>query len=458
MNHFPRKKVYLLIVILLLGLLTSVVHAAALNVDSFDNDFQISTFGTPCTTVTGSDMMGGERDILVNRTSGSGTIQADVDSTVANSLAFSIGAATRGTALIQFDGVDGSCTNSFGLSESLNPYDGLTLYIQQVDLNGAVTMRIYTDSSNYSEYSYAIPYSIASPGTEIYFPFDQFTSVGSGADFGSVAAIEILLDGTLIDSLDMTLDFVSSDYSRDYGDLPAAYSNTEEVDDGARHRLGGIYFGTGVDSEPDGQESADATGDVARTDDETGITRAGDWSTGTGSVVIDVTKPNSVFLVCGVGFIDWDGDNVFEVSSSIGGVSEVVYNNFILSDGTVNFTSPTPAQYGGAYPTSLNARFRIFRTNDPLFSALGLTLDGFGCPTISTPANVLQLVYGEATDGEVEDYQWGFAPSAITLGSAETRTPDGWPLVAVVLLSTGLTTCFIIWKQKKDTYSDVEQR
>ncbi|MBK9052289.1 MAG: hypothetical protein IPL78_15695 [Chloroflexi bacterium] len=60
--------------------------------------------------------------------------------------------------------------------------------------------------------------------------------MGAGAD--PVEAIEILLDGTTIDSLDMTIDYVSADYSRDYGDLPVAYNNTVDSNNGAATALG----------------------------------------------------------------------------------------------------------------------------------------------------------------------------------------------------------------------------
>lgn len=443
MKRFTRKNLYLLLVTLLLGALTSVIYAAQLNVDTFDANAQVSDVDTTaCTTATGSDMLGGVRHILVTRTSGLDTVAARVDTTVPDSLAFSIGSSTRGTALIQMDGTnDGDCVLDFGLGgTSLNPYDGLTVFVRQVDLSAIVTMRIYEDASNYSQFSYTLPYAISAPGTELYFPFSAFTNVGTGADYGSIEAIEVLLDGTTIDSLDMTIDFVSADYSRDYGDLPVAYNNTVDADNGARHRIGAIYLGTGVDSEDDGQESATATGDQARTNDETGITHPplSNWGDGTASLAIDLTKPSSVFVGCLVGWIDWDGDNVFETSST-GGVSEMVANTFLFGDQTINFTSPTTAQYGGTYPSTLNARFRIFRPNEPLFSAFGLSLDGAGCPTASTTASVLQLVFGEATDGEVEDYQWSFSPTAITLNNLNIASPQG-VFPGVLVLTAGLFT------------------
>jgi hypothetical protein len=459
MFNLSRRKLYLVLVVLLLAILTTVVHAAQLDVDTFDADAQTSAVGgSTCTSVGGTDMLGGARDIEVVRTSGASTVQADVDTSVPDSLAFSIGAGTRGTALIQLDGNDGSCALSFspGLDESLNPYDGLTLFVQQVDLDGVVTMRVYTTATDFSEYSYVIPYAISSPGFEIYFPFDQFTPVGAGANFGSVDAIEIFLDGTTIDSLDMTIDFVASDFSRDYGDLPATYTNTLAIDNGARHRIGGVYFGPGVDSEVNGQESGDATGDdMNRTDDEGGVTISGGgtWGDGTASAVVDITRPPILSVICVVAWIDWDQDNVFESAATIGGVSELVYNNFLSTDGTINFTSPTLAAYGGTYPSTLNARFRIFRPFEPLFTTFGIPLDPFGCPSAfggATPAQVTQLVFGDATDGEVEDYQLGFGPTAITLTNATTNNQATGLVLVLGLTAAGLVVTTFVLRRRQE--------
>lgn len=433
-----------IIVALLLTLTINVASAAQFNVDNFDNNAQLSNIATACTTATGADMLGGERNILVERTSGSGTVQADVDTSVADSFAFSVGASTQGRATIQLDGADGSCAlNATGLGGiTLNPFDGLSLLVREVDLNAVVTLRVYTDAANFSTFDYTIPYAISAPGQEIYFPFNQFTATGLGADFANVGAIEIVADGTTISSLDMTIDFVSSDFARDYGDLPASYNNTTRADNGARHIVGGLFLGSTVDTEPDGQENATAVGDAARTDDEEGVAPVAmsDWGDGTGTLSINMTKPSTVFVGCIVGWIDWDNNGAFDATSSIGGVSELVVNNFFgVSNPSQSITTPTLADYGGTYPATLNARFRIFRPNEPLFTALGLTPDFAGCTSTSPTADVMQLVFGDASDGEVEDYQWGFTPTAIELQSTDAASQNAtMPFVVMALVLVGL--------------------
>lgn len=428
--------VVLLVLAMVMG--TAVVHAL-LPVDTFNDTTQTSDLGTPCTSAStpGTDIINSERDILVNRTSGGGTVVADVDSTVADHFSLSIGASTRGTALIQWDGADGNCTlNDRGLAPlSLSPDDGLAIYVRSVDLNGAVQMRVYTDASNYSTYSYIIPNAVVAPGYIIYFPFEQFTDVGAGANFADVGAIELLVDGTSVDSLDITIDFINSDLTRDFGDLPSAYNNiTLFANDGARHIPGTTYFGTVIDTDADGQTSGSATGDdTDGTSDEDGLdaVTGSDWGDGGGQ--IDMTVTTDAFAACVVGWIDWDGSGSFDVGGTTGGVSELVYNSYGF-DGSnaLNITTPTVANYGGSYPATLNARFRAFVPNADLFSNLGLALDGFGCPTSESEANIQQLLNGLARNGEVEDYQWGFTPTAVSLQSISANSATPFQLATLI--------------------------
>ena len=439
-----------------------VIVQALTAIDTFNDTAQTSDLATPCTigNAPGTDILSGERDVLVNRTSGSGTVVADADTTVANQFSLSIGASTRGTALIQWDGADGACTlNATGLGGlSLSPDDGLAIHVSSVDLNGAVTMRIYSDASNYSTYTYVIPNSITTPGYVIYFPFEQFTAVNSGADYTNVGAIEVLIDGTSIDSLDMTIDFVHSDYTRDFGDLPAAYNNiTLFANNGARHSPGTVYYGSSIDTEADGQTSATATGDnTGGSNDEQGLSAVtgSNWGDGSGQISLNATVPSAELVACAVGWIDWNNSGSFDVGGTTGGVSELVFSTYVFpGTSTQNITTPTAADYGGSYPATLNARFRIFQRNADLFTTLGLPLDGFGCPSLSTAseAQIAGLLTGLARNGEVEDYQWSFAPNAVTLSDTGTKSDPVWPALTagIALLGVGTAAPFILHKRRK---------
>ncbi|RME01300.1 MAG: hypothetical protein D6816_12500 [Bacteroidetes bacterium] len=444
-----KKMIFFAVMLVALVLVTAVAYALT-PVDTFNDSSQSSNVDTTaCTTTTtpGTDMIGGERDVLVVRTAGADTVVANVNTTSPGQFAFSVGASTRGTALIQWDGADGACTlNATGLGGvNLNPDDGIALQVTSADLNSRITLRVYTDASNYSELTYTIPNAIAT-STTFTFPFEQFTDVGTGADFGNVGAIEVFVDGTLVDSLDITLDFVNSDLTRDFGDLPSAYDSiTTLANDGARHAIKSVYLGSGVDADANSQGNATANGDdTDGNNDDDGVTpvAGSNWGDGGGQLSVNAVFPSSDAVACLVGWIDWNGNGSFDVGGTTGGVSELVANQFVFASNTVNITTPTAAAYGGTYPSTLNARFRIFQRNEPLFTTLGLSLDGFGCPTGETEANISQLLKGLADNGEVEDYQWGFSPTAVSLqnSTASSATPFMPVMVAVVvaLIGTGV--------------------
>ncbi len=440
-----QKFVVLLVVIMALVMGTAVVYAITI-IDSFNDTTQTSDLATPCSTgdSPGSDINGGERNIFVERTSGGGTVVADTNDTYAGSFTFSVGASTRGNALIQWDGDDNVCTlNDRGLAPlSLAPDDGLTLYVRSVDQFATLDMRVYTSSAQYSTYTYIIPSSISSPGRVLYFPFESFTPFGGGADFTDVGAIELLINGSSVDSMDITLDFVNSDLTRDFGDLPTAYNNiTLEGTNGARHVLGTVYLGNGVGSgvnaDADGQPSTTATGDTL--DDGVAFGPDNHWGDGSGSLNIKVTIPSG--NACVLGWIDWNGNNTFDVGGTTGGVSELVFNGYGPNGTrTRTITTPTEGAYASGYPSVLNARFRVFEPNADLFTTLSIPLDDFNCPTLdsfnqggtATEAEVAGLLTGIARNGEVEDYQWGFTPTAVNLQSFSADT-DANPVVYVVM-------------------------
>ena len=401
------------------------------------------TCGTPWSDTS---MMGMVRDISLERVSGNGEIRADVNSTVTGAFAFSVNASTAGTAIIQWDGTPGCTLNPTGLGgQPLNPNDGLFIYLQRADQGVTIQMRIYTNATDFSVYDYILPYPVNSPGHVLFFPFDRFIPDmgGSGADFNAVGAIEIEISGS---ELDMTIDIVASDFARDYGDLPSDYNNTtinnlplDVGDDGARHILGGIHFGSIVDSELNGQESIPADGDIVRSDDEDGISMGSDnnWGDSSGSLDIVVERAGSTF-VCVVGFIDWDNSNSFDPVPTVGSVSEIVYSNWVFQDNLpISFTSPNASDYpGGVYPPELYSRFRVFVPNDPIFTAAGLTLDVFGCPIAgSAPTDLIKLVYGDAVDGEVEDDRWAFTPTAVNLQTfSADNNPSTLPMIGVAVV------------------------
>ncbi len=202
--------------------------------------------------------------------------------------------------------------------------------------------------------------------------------------------------------------------SMDMGDLPASYNLTEMVDNGPRHVIpgsGAVYLGAAVpDSEGNGQESATAAGDDSDTgtgdfNDDDGVVRASSWSNGPNGASIDVTAvcAGTCYLS---GWVDWNSDGAF-------GSGERVLLDRAVTNGTQNIKFDVPAGvFGGAGMVTLNVRYRLYASST----------SGFAQPT------------GMINNGEVEDYQWAFTPTAVTLISFEARAPvSSWPVLAFLL-------------------------
>lgn len=167
----------------------------------------------------------------------------------------------------------------------------------------------------------------------------------------------------------------------DRGDAPdPPYpTSTNSAGMGAHHTIiPGYILGASIDSESEGQFSANAQGDdIANIDDEDGVVF-------TSKITAGVTS--SVNVVCGVlpayldAWIDFDNDGTW-------GAGEQIFTSQSVSPGvnSLSFTPPNPPPYLG----STFARFRLSSSG-----GLGVT--------------------GPAPDGEVEDYRidlWQPQPS-----------------------------------------------
>jgi len=193
----------------------------------------------------------------------------------------------------------------------------------------------------------------------------------------------------------------------DFGDLPDSYGTTVGTD-GARHVLtttNPVYLGTAPDADGNAWDSSAATGDDTHgASDENGVARNmnTNWTPGaTVSLFVSVTA-NSGYLV---GWFDWNANGVFDASE------QVTYGNIgVGSSQTWNVVLPSSYVTG----TMVNARFRIY-SNASL-------------PAVISPKGV-------AFNGEVEDYQWLFGPTAITLAKLDAQPVEQTPLLLVLVLA-----------------------
>jgi hypothetical protein len=199
----------------------------------------------------------------------------------------------------------------------------------------------------------------------------------------------------------------------DFGDLPAGYAATVISDNGARHVIptsGRVFLGSSntpgdsITSENDGNESPTATQD--QYDDGIVRTAMDNWSDGSASFDVDVSNCASGCYLSA--WIDWNRDNDFYDANE-----RVLLDERITADGTVTISVPAGVFTGSGSNVLLNARFRLYAA----------TTSGLAQPT------------GLANNGEVEDYQWEFTPTAVRLlGFRATPAPSmPW---AVLLAAT----------------------
>jgi len=183
---------------------------------------------------------------------------------------------------------------------------------------------------------------------------------------------------------------IGEDAVYDWGDAPDTAQTpgypTLASNNGAYHAIsGGLFFGSGVDAESDGQPDTTATGDDNDgNDDEDGVNFTSPLSPGILATVTVVASASGMLDA----WIDFNGN------ASWNDAGEQIFSSQALTSGSNNLSFTVPAQ---ASTGTTFARFRIS-------TAGGLA------PT------------GMAADGEVEDYQvsisqeqvldWGDAPDS----------------------------------------------
>ncbi|HSD83620.1 MAG TPA: GEVED domain-containing protein, partial [Anaerolineae bacterium] len=129
-------------------------------------------------------------------------------------------------------------------------------------------------------------------------------------------------------------------------------------------------------------------------------------------LTVTVTGSNAYL----VAWFDWNSDGVFSTSE------RVVYGTLAPGVQTINVAIP------GTMPTTLNSRFRLYS----------------GSPLTADPKGV-------AINGEVEDYQWLFAPTAVTLSDLSTRTESAPPPTLPILIVMGAVLLAVRAKRRRIT-------
>ncbi|MCB8962086.1 MAG: hypothetical protein H6651_17375 [Ardenticatenales bacterium] len=391
---------------------------------------------------TSGTVLGGERDAYIESVAGDLFItQARfLAGTPLNRLSLSNDDGNETILTITYDGNDSNAatldpTGLGGVDLTTGGAAGFSFAVISNDQAAPVTINIYTDATHHSTATVTIT------GVKGYFiPFTDFAQ-GSGAtgpaDFADVGALQMVIDGTGIPSLDLSIDIMDTS-ATDYGDLPATYNATTAADNGAFHTEGTIYLGSAFDTETDGTESATATGDDTGSDDEDGIALVSNWSdgAGNGSVLVTVGGGNG----CLDGWVDFDQDGLLNEADN----HPIVDRYVTVGQQLVTFDVPAGTFPGSGANFSLYARFRLTRDRDG---------DGLCNDEVELDATSPWL-YG-AYDGEVEDYQFPFSPTAITLdiiNLQENSSGQLWAVVVTLLLMSGAT--FVYYRRSARRLDD----
>ncbi len=442
---WENKFVALLVFVFVVGVGIAgigVVVAANNSIDDFNNGNQQVCLGgaasfcatyniTSANSTDVSGILGGERDIRLTNYNGPSANQVNLRAGTSGNpvLEFSQDSNASATAEVVWDGQDNDPhnVNTSLLSVDLtnggtdNAFRFVTTFN---DLSIGVEIVIYCSSSDTSSATLSLPGGI-NTATEFVVPFSNFsTKSGSGCppqNTGTTPAkaVQLLIDGSVSPGADLNIDwFGTTTTNRDYGDLPAGYNLSTQGDNGARHVVDSLKLGSQVDNENDGFETADANGDDNdNLDDEDGVVRTPgvQWHQG-GSGSVDVTVNGCGSTCYFNGWIDWNGDNDFADPD------EQIFNDKPLGDGTHSLPVPIPNTVD-PHGNTFFARFRICRAQ-----------------------NECNQPTGEAASGEVEDYKWGFSPTAVTLevftGTAVTSKNPAFLLGGLVV---GLSLLALGW-------------
>jgi hypothetical protein len=191
------RSVRTLAVLCLAGWLSASTAPAALVIDGF-TDFQyIEVYGVNAVnpasdSMASADILGGQRDITVTRTSGNGGgIFVDVNGTMEHAITYSSDPATAGSALISYPNLGG-----FDLTQA-----GTNQWIEvstTSDLGGNVVITVYSSPTRFSTATVPVAADPTYAFTVAQVPFVDFVAAGpdGGAEFASVSAITLQLDGS----------------------------------------------------------------------------------------------------------------------------------------------------------------------------------------------------------------------------------------------------------------------
>ena len=187
------------------------VGRGALSIDSFltEQTARIGTSTTDYSSLLAGEVLGGERDIRVQRvSSGKGPVEASAGIPESGLFSLNTGVATRGVATLVWDGKDAKdCVNYGGLNSFDLTQQGQNSVFSLTagsDLGAQLRLRVYESATVYSEYKALLPAFSDGAPVHLLFPFADFKASNEGAvhfDRAGAITLEILGDKSGADVL-----------------------------------------------------------------------------------------------------------------------------------------------------------------------------------------------------------------------------------------------------------------
>jgi len=324
--------------------------------DSFDTDQPILSQtvgvdaipGSISSSISGEDILGGERDLEVNISKGKtpgNRLGAGISAGVAS---FSYGSSVAGSVKITWDGPDGDAVtlDPVGLDgldlTADGRQDAFLLSVELDDLPTTLEIQVYSDGENSSSYSLSLPGAIYS-STQYVIPFSAFTAeLGEGASFGDVGAI------TLAVSADKPLDMMLSSFET-YSTLTAIKTDNllaDNNEDGRANPGDSLQYTVSI-ANPADSFGAEATGLIfADIPDENTTLVAGSVTTSQGTITSGNGQGDTEVTV-EIGSLA-DGDSVTIVFEAVVNdplpeeVTEVANQGFVSADTLTNLPTDDP--------------------------------------------------------------------------------------------------------------------
>jgi hypothetical protein len=203
-------------VLIVLAILVAIVYGQTFsNLDPFDGvSSKLDVPGTSAESFSDStvqsDILGGERDMIIRGTGTGSSSNCESETFVENGAWFANNGQTcAASAVLQYDGVDGSGDLTMGLGLDLNSFGAAFVVDIQTDLTTSFTIEVYSSQSAVS----SVTQTIQASSTLIPHVFAYGAFSGS-ADFGNVGAIQLIINENVNTDVIVTLfDIISNEIS-----------------------------------------------------------------------------------------------------------------------------------------------------------------------------------------------------------------------------------------------------